>query len=475
VGEAIFGDPSVWGLSQVDPTWPAWAIAMGGHVPPHELIDRIVDRYVRAGSNLDAFGYDAAEIARGVSGAWLRDTVPDASLQHALEALTRRLEGYERMPHELLTSAPARMLFARDHTATLLGLAPAVRFADRRPALRDALRRLASRLGRSVEANTAAADDDPAVFAAAAAALGLTESTPSPRALEFLRRASRGFVQSADEAFLESGEGDPLARIAPSSLYALAVVSTGDRITAFAVARTLARMARGSGRWTLQARSLATALLERLTPDRAPDVRGTVRVVIDGHATDAPLEHGVASASSRTLSLPGRHTVEVSLPAGTTLIAEAEARYGRPWTDVPAARAPLAMTLDGPIGSRDGRAALVLRVQNRGPRVIASPVVEIDLPAGAEIDEDARREIQRRVAHAPVITERTLVLTLRAMAPGGATRIPLPIRWSVGGSLHGLGVGAYVTDQPGASAAVLPSRVVTVADEASEAPAGGSR
>jgi hypothetical protein len=161
----------------------------------------------------------------------------------------------------------------------------------------------------------------------------------------------------------------------------------------------------------------------------------------------------------------------VNLPAGTTLIAEAESRYGRPWNVVPSARGPLAMSIDGALGVRDGRASLIVRVQNRGPRVLPAPVLEIDLPAGAELDEEARHEIQRRVAHAPVITDRTLVLTLRAMAPGSAARIPLPIRWSVGGDLHGLGVGAYVTDQPGASASVLPSRVVAVPDEASPSPA----
>src|SRR5262249_45145972 len=106
----------------------------------------------------------------------------------------------------------------------------------------------------------------------------------------------------------------------------------------------------------------------------------------------------------------------------------------------------------------------------------------IDLPTGAELDEDSRREIARRTTQPPTISGRTLVLSLRAMAPGGYVRVPLPLRWSVGGSVHGLGTTAYVSEEPGAGANVLAPRVTEIPDAGpapppapSGTPAGGAR
>jgi hypothetical protein len=468
VGGAIFGDPRSWGVRLGDPSWGAWAMAMSGSAPSNDLVERLVAPYERTDVEPEAWGIDAATVARAVGALWLVPSVGDALIQRGLAVLTRALEGYERLPRSALQSSLSRDVFGVEHARVLLGLAPAVAAAQRRAAIAEGLQRLVTRLRRSVEANTAPATDDPSRWASAAAALLVTSHAPSLRAQEFLRRAQRGVVRVADEVYLETVPGEPATRVAPSALYALATLGTSDRASAFAVARTLARLARTSRQWSAESRALATAMMGRLAPAHPNGQGGTVHLVVDGHATDVPLVQGIATHSSSALSQPGRHTVQIETSQGVTLIAEAEARYGRPWSAAPTFRGPFAVTLDGALGARDARAALTLRVQNRGPRVVASPVVEIDLPAGAELDEDARREIARRTTQLPTISGRTLVLTLRAMAPGGYVRIPLPVRWSVGGSLHGLGVAAYVSEEPGAGATILAPRVSTVADSGPE-------
>ncbi|MEI8254352.1 MAG: MG2 domain-containing protein, partial [Deltaproteobacteria bacterium] len=464
VGGAIFGDPRTWGTRLGDPAWAAWALAMGGTAPTREMVERLVVPFARAGVEPDAYGIDAAVMARAIGALWLSREASDEQLQRGLTSLTRRLEGFERLPRSALTSSLARDVYAVQHAQVLLGLAPALSNAARRGAIAEGLQRLGARLRRSIEANTAPAVDDPARWATAATALLVSSNAPSARAREFLRRAQRGVVRIADEVYLESSPGEPSTRVVPSAVYALASLGTGDRATAFAVARTLARLARTAGRWTAESRALATAMMGRLAPAQPEGRAATVHLVIDGHASDVPLVQGVATFPSAALSQPGRHTVDVTASDGITLIAEAEARYGRPWNAVLASRGPFAITLDGNPGVRDARAALTLRVQNRGPRVIAAPVLEIDLPAGAELDEETRRELSRRTTQAPTLSGRTLVLTLRAMAPGGFVRIPLPVRWSVSGALRGLGVSAYVSDEPGAGTTVVIPRVLDLAD-----------
>jgi len=106
--------------------------------------------------------------------------------------------------------------------------------------------------------------------------------------------------------------------------------------------------------------------------------------------------------------------------------------------------------------------------------VLAAPRVLIELPAGAELDLPARGELSARTAGNPTVAGRTLELRLRALAPSGFVRIPVRLRWSVGGSLRGLGVTAAVSDEVDAPATVVPSRVVVIPDRGEE-PAAPAR
>jgi hypothetical protein len=284
---------------------------------------------------------------------------------------------------------------------------------------------------------------------------------------EFLRRAVRAVVRVGETSFLEAESGDPRSRVEPSALLGLALLSIGDHTDSFRLARGIVQLASNTAHWPEERRAFASALFARMH-GMAGSLRGTIRVSIDGHPREVPLVHGVATIASRELSLPGRHAVVVDAEPGTALIASAESRYGRPWNAQPSARAPIAVTLDGAIGARDTRSALRMIVQNRGPRVIPRPVVEIDLPAGAELDEESRLELGRHASGQVRILGRTLIVPLRPLAPGGSLRMPVPLRWSVGGNLRGLGVAAYISADPGAAVSVLPSRSVTISDQGRE-------
>ena len=118
------------------------------------------------------------------------------------------------------------------------------------------------------------------------------------------------------------------------------------------------------------------------------------------------------------------------------------------------------------------RSGLQLEVRNRGARVVARPIVEIELPAGAELDEPTRERLSTLLAAPAELDGSTLRLALRPMAPGGFARIPIRARWSVGGALRGLGASAW--DDTSAARAdvrpvrVLASREVTLADRGDE-------
>jgi hypothetical protein len=113
-----------------------------------------------------------------------------------------------------------------------------------------------------------------------------------------------------------------------------------------------------------------------------------------------------------------------------------------------------------------------LVVRNRSTRVLVRPVVEIQLPAGAELDEATRDVLSSRCAAPAAVEGSTLHLELRSIAPGGYVRLPIPARWSAGGSLRGLGVSAWDDAQPASGedlpVAVLASREVVIADRGEE-------
>jgi hypothetical protein len=173
-----------------------------------------------------------------------------------------------------------------------------------------------------------------------------------------------------------------------------------------------------------------------------------VTVTIDGQAQRLVLEGGAGRLPAAALAAPGRHGVHVEVPgAYAAVYVRATTEYGLPWSPPRDRPGSLEVTIEGKTNARDQRAALVLVVRNRSPRTIGRPVLELSLPAGAELDEDARRALNALTVAEPDATRGTLHLELRALAPGSTRRLPLALRWSVAGRLGGLGVAAYPADQ----------------------------
>jgi hypothetical protein len=91
-------------------------------------------------------------------------------------------------------------------------------------------------------------------------------------------------------------------------------------------------------------------------------------------------------------------------------------------------------------------------------------MVEVELPTGAELPEDQHAEIRERVRRSD-LEGSTLTLSLRALAPGAEVRVPLPVRWSIAGTLTGIGLSAYASDATSA-VSVRPPEPLVIAGEA---------
>ncbi|MCC7538022.1 MAG: hypothetical protein IT379_17485, partial [Deltaproteobacteria bacterium] len=480
VGGALFGDPAAWWESSEDASWAGWALRTG-HVPlPEPLLASLRVGVARSPDERRIapsapVHFDADYAARVVSALWADHAVADADLARVLARVATvipeqpsgrpspRVLRFDEIEiegeaHQIASGAPP--------ADALLGLAPAVRAASARPRLARELRTVVDRLRRAIERDVARLSDAPASWAHVAAALAATATSPRERrrASELVRRARRSVVTVGDRAWLEpDGELESsTGHVEPTALLAIARRELGDPANAFPHLRALASIARSSPRWSPRARALAAAAATTLTARR---LTGPVQIVLDGRTQRAPLRHGTATVELGVLRA-GDHVLRVSLPDGTMARAEIVVRYGMPWSARPE-RPAFDARIEGDVGSRDTRAAFVLTVQNRSARVARRPVVEIDLPAGAELDEGARALLGAELGTRPLLEGRTLRLRLRPLSPAGRVRVALPVRWSVGGALRGLGVSAFEENEP-AAAGVLAPRTVIVADAGRE-------
>jgi hypothetical protein len=424
------------------------------------------DTWVAALAGWPSRGGGAGAVRAGSPGSvgagWSNPAVADADLDEAMQRIAAALVG------DAPESASRRM----DDAAALLQISPAIRRAGDRVALRGRLLELAGRLRGRVEEAAALSADTPWLWAAQAAALlwSAPEGARNARALELVRRLRRAVVEVGDDVWLEGGAGEAGDRlIGATALLALCELRLGDRDQAFRLVRTAARLATAAGGGMPEARALESLDRTWAQAAAAALVRGrpvaSVTLRVDGEARRVDLAGGVAEVPLDALGRPGDHRVEVDAPEGAVVLLRLRAEYGLPWsvTPPPSDRGPLSLSITGETGGLDGRAALRLEVRNTAPRLVSAPVVEIDLPAGAELDEGARQAIAARSARPPDFSGRTLTVALRPLRPGAVAVVELPVRWSVAGRMRGLGAVGYGADRPEA-VTVLPSREVRVDD-----------
>lgn len=382
--------------------------------------------------------------ALALAVAWGDDGTRDVVLERALRTLAERTPTGESEGELMMAADVLRALAA----------------TEGRSGLRDAKGQLVERLVEQLA--SVVRSDDPGLMAAAASALALTEGGEAQgQARELLRRLRREEVRYDDQSFVErsQGRGTPDARFRPTADAALAHAALGDRERALRFVRHLLDLPLPGH----PEASIAAVAAGRL----GGAGNAALRVSLDGAPLELTGEPPIRSASFPTPGA-GEHTLSVSSEGVALLIIEL--RYARPWDATPEREARFEAALEGEVGARDVRAALSLNVRSRQPRLVRAPVAYVDLPAGAELDQPTREALEATGAQ-PTMEGRTLRIVLPSLAPGRQVRLPLPLRWSVGGTLRGLGVTVIDESEVADAirpATVVPSRAIELADEGPE-------
>jgi hypothetical protein len=427
----------------------AWLDVFGARTPEAAAVERIVEALQNRLQYGQAGPQQLSELGLALAVLWERPqelTDEDAERAIALGSDVLQEDYGPAGATEL-----ARMLLL------LSPIEPA-----HRPDVAGALRSLRGAAAREV-ARVSTGEAAPNLALSAA---GLAAGGDRTRATELLRRIARGRVDVGDYAWIEPalvddvGTGGSRASVTP--LTALALILLDRRVEALPLlrgARVIAREDRSRERTF----SWAAAAAEALAPGRrAP---GDVVPTYDGRPL-AAVEDETALFTLPELTA-GAHRVAAAIPEGSLALLVVEGSYGLPWDMASARPSRLALDLDGAVGARDTRAGLRLRVRNRGTTVLTRGVVEVELPAGAELDEVARDALQARLAGPPAQEGRTLRLRLRPLGPAGRVDLPLRVRWTVGGALTGLGAIAYA-EGDGDRVSTLASRTVEIADRGDE-------
>ena len=466
VGRELFGDPAVWGAEHGlgGALWGGWALVASDQPVPEELRSRLLQMIPEV--EHETWHRTQPQIALALAVLWGDDRLSDEMVRAGLRQMHIALP----VEGELLPEPPPS---GGEEMTLLLALAPVLTDLDRRPELREDLEEIGEQLRRAVSSSAARATEAPVIWARAAAALALAQSGDQGRAQEMLRRANRNVIEVGDQAWLEpeTTDGTVLRRLEPTALLALATLELGqDREVALTLLRSLIRSPSIMTQWPVQGRALASVAAARLTGATFDPEQVTVE--LDGRPVEVQREEGVLTAVLDGIGQPGEHVISVQTGPGQLVLAWLDLRYGLPWSVRPRREAQIELDWSGEVGARDGRSGLRLEVVNRGARILNRPIVEIELPAGVELDEPTREALSEQLARPPSVEGRTLRLALRPLAPGGYLRLPLPLRWSVSGTLIGLGTTIWDEVGPTPLAArptqVLPSRGVEVADRGEE-------
>jgi len=88
-------------------------------------------------------------------------------------------------------------------------------------------------------------------------------------------------------------------------------------------------------------------------------------------------------------------------------------------------------------------------------------MVTLTLPAGAVLDERARRELNAQLAEPVVIEAGRLRMKTRTLLPGVALELPITLRYELGGELSGFGIDAWSPDRPDRRT-IVPPRTLRV-------------
>jgi len=180
--------------------------------------------------------------------------------------------------------------------------------------------------------------------------------------------------------------------------------------------------------------------------------RVTVRAGGEEQVVDLSSGRGVASIEGLRA---GRSTsVVVERVGGPALLVRAEAVMGRRFDGRD--DGPLSLELQGDEGRGGELAAFELTVT--ADRAVDAPILDVQLPAGVTAGDQLVATLQSSgaVRAAEPRHPGFLRIWLNPLVEGGSAVVPLPLRWTARGELHGLGVIAYPESSPEAMTVLAP-------------------
>jgi len=388
--------------------------------------------------------------------------------------------------------------------ATLVSLAATLEAEDERTAARRLLRQLATQVPRSVPLGGDLSDEAMRELAAVVTALATSTVTPMPSriwpmeasvvprpsgldplsrfvagARVVLRRAlhertDKPALQARAAAALllsdpRDGHGRAMvARLRESDALRPMGLAGEDPEDSFEGTLALAlaahqlgesalaeRMARGAATHAnLAARGRGSALFWWLALDaygllgaEAPE---SVAVSIDGSERRVTMENGVG-----VLDLEGAMPEDVVVEAPVPVFARAEILYGRSFRA--AERLPLAVALEGRLGAVGVPAGFEVQVTSSA--AVGTPVVDIQLPASAVVDDGFLRAVTAAsaVRRVEVREPGFLRVHLVALRADQAVTFPLPFVRVSPTPVQGLAMVAYPAARPDVMT-VVPAR-----------------
>lgn len=376
-----------------------------------------------------------------VAASWGHPALSDERARQGLLALSQRLEGGHP---------------STDRALALVQLAGAWRMRESRPSMRDELQRLRESLIAAVEQSATESSEDASTHALAA--LGLALHGEREMAEELARRARRELVRFGDQVWLPTNSRT-LSTRGVSAALGLADLLLGRPEEAFAILRSIADQRRAEPerhQWLdPHGDGLAQLLAARLGGAEVAAVEATLA----GRPTLVPMRDGEGGFTAKLRR--GRGAVRVQVPDGQLVVARVLTELGIPWPTEPREDGPLRVRVEAASPTLDGTATTTLTLRNAVPRAVRQPAVVVTLPAGAVLDERARRELDAHLREPAVVEAGRIRMRPRALLPGMEVALPITLRFELAGELSGFGVDAWSLDRPDRRT-VMPPQTLSI-------------
>lgn len=441
----LYRDPDLAEVRDRDPALLAWSATLAG-AGLDESFRADLLRAQAPGGQLD--GDEPVLSTACAIVAW---SAADAGDEAAASARQRAIGA---LTYAAMRDADGDVGTVRAEAALVGALAPSgiADLADGSEAALDPLARQAAQYRAHLRRTLRRYPDEPTILARAAAALLLASPEDAYGRAMFERAAAHLHAEGSGQLVTATaGRAGTLEEIAAS----LALAVGAHQLGRDALARSL--VAGAMAHDNLVTREGGEALFWWLANGAygvlGADAGASVRVTAAGHTTEASFDHGIAVVPVERAS--GGVGVTATTSGGATLLVRAEAAYLTPFDAETGS--PLRLALEGDVGASEGSSALELVVHAN--EAVAHPVVLLELPAGIDVRDEgllARFSATGGVIGVEPRRPGFVRIELTALASGTELRIPIALRWTLGGTMHGLAAVAYDADRPDRRTVIAP-------------------